>query len=138
MTSFFPSKDDYRPLADAAESRKGTGVRTTLKERDNATKMPWCSTLAFGDFREQNISCGSKPASRFGARMFPSAGCGHVFEKGPVGQAAPFRFRLRAYANLAGPVERGASGALSLTLANSEQAYRPRGMRNMGSLSTIS
>jgi hypothetical protein len=27
---------------------------------------------------------------------------------------------------------------LSLTLANSEQAYRPRGMRNMGSLSTIS
>jgi glucose/arabinose dehydrogenase len=28
--------------------------------------------------------------------------------------------------------------ALSLTLANSEQAYRPRGMRNMGSLSTTS
>ena len=27
---------------------------------------------------------------------------------------------------------------LSLTLANSEQAYRPCGMRNMGSLSTIS
>jgi putative ABC transport system substrate-binding protein len=27
---------------------------------------------------------------------------------------------------------------LSLTLANSEQAYRPRGMRNMGSLSTTS
>jgi hypothetical protein len=27
---------------------------------------------------------------------------------------------------------------LSLTLANSEQAYRPRGMRNIGSLSTIS
>jgi hypothetical protein len=27
---------------------------------------------------------------------------------------------------------------ISLTLANSEQAYRPRGMRNMGSLSTIS
>jgi hypothetical protein len=26
----------------------------------------------------------------------------------------------------------------ALTLANSEQAYRPRGMRNMGSLSTIS
>jgi len=29
-------------------------------------------------------------------------------------------------------------GYLSLTLANSEQAYRHRGMRNMGSLSTIS
>ena len=28
--------------------------------------------------------------------------------------------------------------AFSLTLANSEQAYRPRGMRNIGSLSTIS
>jgi hypothetical protein len=28
--------------------------------------------------------------------------------------------------------------ALSLTLANSEQAHRPRGMRNIGSLSTIS
>jgi hypothetical protein len=27
---------------------------------------------------------------------------------------------------------------LSLTLANSDQAYRPRGMRNIGSLSTIS
>jgi hypothetical protein len=27
---------------------------------------------------------------------------------------------------------------LSLTLANSEQAHRPRGMRNIGSLSTIS
>jgi hypothetical protein len=27
---------------------------------------------------------------------------------------------------------------LSLTLANFEQAYRPRGMRNIGSLSTIS
>src|ERR1700684_1828907 len=27
---------------------------------------------------------------------------------------------------------------LSLTLANSERAYRPRGMRNIGSLSTIS
>jgi hypothetical protein len=27
---------------------------------------------------------------------------------------------------------------LSLTLANSEQAYWPRGMRNIGSLSTIS
>jgi hypothetical protein len=27
--------------------------------------------------------------------------------------------------------------ALSLTLANSEQAYRPRGMRNIGSVSTI-
>jgi hypothetical protein len=35
--------------------------------------------------------------------------------------------------------ERGlATSVLSLTLANSEQAYRPRGMRNMGSLSTIS
>ena len=31
-----------------------------------------------------------------------------------------------------------AKGRLSLTLANSEQAYRPCGMRNMGSLSTIS
>jgi hypothetical protein len=31
-----------------------------------------------------------------------------------------------------------AKGHLSLTLANSEQAYRPCGMRNMGSLSTIS
>jgi hypothetical protein len=42
-------------------------------------------------------------------------GADMVLEKGPVGQAAPFRFRLRAYvvANLAGPVERGASGALS-------------------------
>ena len=30
------------------------------------------------------------------------------------------------------------TGAISLTLANSEQAYRPCGMRNMGSLSTIS
>jgi hypothetical protein len=30
------------------------------------------------------------------------------------------------------------SRCLSLTLANSEQAYRPCGMRNMGSLSTIS
>jgi hypothetical protein len=27
---------------------------------------------------------------------------------------------------------------LSLTLANFEQAHRPRGMRNIGSLSTIS
>ncbi len=31
-----------------------------------------------------------------------------------------------------------AQGDLSLTLANSEQPYRPRGMRNIGSLSTIS
>jgi hypothetical protein len=29
-------------------------------------------------------------------------------------------------------------GVISLTLANSEQAHRPRGMRNIGSLSTIS
>jgi hypothetical protein len=34
--------------------------------------------------------------------------------------------------------ERPWQRALSLTLANSEQAYRPCGMRNMGSLSTIS
>ena len=30
------------------------------------------------------------------------------------------------------------SYVVSLTLANSEEAYRPRGMRNIGSLSTIS
>jgi hypothetical protein len=34
--------------------------------------------------------------------------------------------------------ENSGQRALSLTLANSEQAYRPCGMRNMGSLSTIS
>jgi hypothetical protein len=59
--------------------------------------------------------------------------------QGSIGAAilsiAPLVFVLML--TLADPKKEASEAKLSLTLANSEQAHRPRGMRNIGSLSTI-
>jgi hypothetical protein len=62
----------------------------------------------------------------------PEAGAIYVMDRGYVDFQRLYVIHSRVASSLS--FFRG----LSLTLANSEQAYRPRGMRNIGSLSTIS